>query len=233
MALEFHDCVRFKFRGIECPFETLKEDDEQPEDEPDKEGAEPKESVPAQERIPFLAHARKAESARIGEDLLKLPVLAHGDKEMREALERMRSVQDRGGLRSIPRAIPNLPDLVAPGRGRGAPFPSPGLVAPGIMAILAAIAITATLRSMRSTMSNPTSGQVRASETHVSKGLTRLGQTGKIGTRGGFGGLHTRAPTFRPQLRFSPQQRNQRLKELLGFGKEPVAGFDEFSETGF
>lgn len=226
MGLEHHDCDRFRAQGLMCPFEELREDDDFEDDK--------------SHRIPIAFPARRA-ADELGDNLLRFPTIAHGEPEMRKALERMAAIQQEGGLRSIPRAIPTLPDLppvVAPGRGRGAPFPSPVLGGRGIISILAAIAIMSTLRSMRSPTFNPTSQAVQTSERHVARGLTRLGQTGRIGTPGGFGGLHTQAATFRPgQLGLRPKvtiKGNNELRKLLGFGlKGPSAGFDEFSETGF
>ncbi len=207
MSLHLHDCDRFRAKDMLCPFQDLEEDD----DDPDTES----------EDLPLAIPARKQREMMV-DNLSQFPVIAHGDPRMKKALERMAAIQHGGGLPSIPREVPNLPF-----QGRGHPE---------LISILAAIAIMSALKGMRSITSSPSFQAVRVSESRVAKGLTRLGQSGRPGSRGGFGGIHTQAPRFRGAhgLRKVSQEQDNQLKRLLGFSLGPPgAGFDEFSETGF
>ncbi len=210
MALQFHECDRFRARGMSCPFEEMDEDDDDDEE---------------QDKLfpPLAIPARKRRDGDLANNLSQFPVVAHGDPQMKEALERMAAIQNEGGLQSIPNLIPSLPF-----QGRGHPE---------IISILAAIAIMSTLKALRSTGLGKGFQAVKVSETRVARGLSKLGGIGGSAVRPGppaGGGLHMRAPTFRgplPSPKVSKGQDNE-LRRLLGF-RGPLAGFDEFSETGF
>lgn len=208
MALHNHECARFRQFGMSCPFEELKEDDEEDEEH----------------RIPIAIPARRSQS-QMADNLVQFPIIAHGDPVMRKALERMAAIQHEGGLQSIPRSVPAMG------------LPSSGSVAQPLIAILTAVAIMEGLRRSRSLKSGASLKAVRASEVRAAKGLTQLSPTGRGSPRGqaagGGGGFHMKAPTFRkpltaPKLRSGDRQ----LRRLLGLPNR-VAGFDEFSETGF
>ena len=224
MPLHMHDCDRFRASGLACPYLGLKRKSRKKDREREKESEdrELEESL----KIPFIIKRdarQQAENDLLGEDLMKLPVIAHGDPAMKKALERMMQMQSKGGLPSIPRLIPELPSFEQGPRG--------------LIAILAAIATMAALERMRSTGSNPGFQPVRAAETQSAQGLSRLSQSGRPGSRGGFGGIHTRAAKFRTPLRTAPKirSRDNDLRKLLGFRSKGsgLPGIDEFSETGF
>lgn len=225
MPLHFHDCDRFRASGLACPYRELKKTKKKDrEEDPEREEQVEDRSLVDALRIPLPGKREKdlrQNSFLLGEDLMKLPVIAHGDPEMQKALERMLRIQDVGGLPSIPNFGTGLPSFDQGPQG--------------IMAILAAIATMAALNRLRSTGSNPSFQAVRASETQSARGLSRLSQSGLAGSRGGFGGIHTRAAKFRIPLRTAPK-RNQELRRLLGFKGSKgsgLPGIDTFSETGF
>lgn len=206
MALQFHECDRFRAKLIECPFRKFKEDtlDEEDDDEFDHE---------FDIRAMFPAK-RKDEELR---NLRQMPVIAHGDPVMKQALERLAAIKQDGGLTSIP----NIPVTDFPLQGRGHPE---------IIAVLSAIAIMSALRGMRSLKSSPSLQAVRLSETRVAQGLSKAlgrqsqGQSKSGGRVFGRGGIHVNAAAD--------------LQRLLGFNRKvgpagPVPGVDVFSETGF
>lgn len=226
--LLFHECERFTLRGIECPFRDLTKEEKKRQREREKE--ERPEEAEERDEIPVAIPARREQDKRhkmtreqqFADMLKRMPVIAHGDPKMKEALERMLRTQEEGGLPSIPReAIPR----------RG--FPLPELEGRGLIAVLSAIAIFEGLRQLRSTGSGTSSRAVRASELRAASGFNKL-----LGTSGrGAGGFLRQADRFRTPLRTSPkvtQEKDTALKRLLGFSLgKPQAGFDEFSETGF
>lgn len=228
--LRFHECDIFGVRGIECPFRDLTKEERKRKRERDKEEKEAEEEERDEIKVMVPARRRTGRDHRITrememvEQFRDMPVIAHGDPEMKKALERMRSMQNEGGLPSIPR-IPGLP--------------LPELEGRGLIALLAAIAISEGLRQLRSTGSMPSFQAVRASETRAAQGLSKLSRTGKVGHRGGFGGLMRQADRFRTPLRTSPKVSRERdiaLRRLLGFSlgrPSSGSGSDDFSETGF
>ncbi len=231
--LLFHECERFALRGIECPFRKMTREERKRQRERDKE--QPEKEAEEREGIRAMIPARRQDDKRhkmtreqaMAKRLADMPVIAHGEPQVRKALERMRQIQNEGGLPSIPRESTR----------RG--FPLPELEGRGLISTLAAIAIFEGLRQLRATGSGTSSQAVRASEMRAAEGLSRLSQSGKPGSRGGFGGLHTQPPKLRP-LRTSPkvsQEEDDALRRLLGFSLGPPAGpgsgSDVFSETGF
>jgi len=215
-VLHLHDCERFFAQGIECPFRRKIEHEEDDEEEEERQAQRDAGRFPHEIMFP----ARRS-NEDVGGQLSQFPVIAHGDPEMRERLERMAAFKRLGEL-------PSLPQISPP------PFGGRGL--PELTSILAAITIMTLLRSMRSTGFGQGFQAVRASEKVAAEGLSRLSRPGRQGSRGGFGGMHMQAPTFRGVLRFRKvsQGENQEMRRLLGFSLGPPgAGFDEFSETGF
>jgi len=200
-------------------------DDPSDEEEPDEEHKQVKRQAVAEkgqddrDLIPLPARRSNMD---VGGQLLQFPVIAHGDPVMRERLERMAAIKDIGGL-------PSLPNLKQPFFG--------GVGAREITAILAAMAIFSTLNAMRQITSSPSFPAVRASEQHAARGLSRLSQSGRPGSRGGFGGIHTQAQRFRTPafVRKVSPARNQRLRRFIGLtrpsGSLPFG--QEFDETGF
>ncbi len=215
-----HSCGNFRRFGMECPFLDIKGHD------PDNEHES--------RRIPFALPARRAND-EMEDNLRRLPTVAHGQPEMKEALERMAAIQREGGLRSIPRRVPELmPDF---GSRKVGDLPFGGRGHPELISILAAIAIMQGLRALRSRGFSPGVQSVSQSEMRSARGLNRASGTSGAGPRStgtvAGQGFHLRAETFRRPLR-APKlnERDEALKRLLGF-KGLRAGFDEFSETGF
>lgn len=178
-----HECARFTKVGLTCPFRRSEEDDD---DEPDEKAV--RELQDAQEKfdereIPFAVPARKTRDPenRMG----AISQFAVAPVELREQLERMAAFQREGGLQSVPRFPPlrATPDFPFQGRGH-----------PGLVSILAALAVMQGLRLARSGKLRTGLQQVKASEMRAAQGLSKAVRSVKSGGFArGRGGLHVNA----------------------------------------
>lgn len=208
--LHGHDCDRFRAVGLQCPFRKFREDEDQPDDEEEEKKRSRDQELPEEKGtdIPFMFPARRS---RIDLPKIRQLVVAHGDPEMAEALERMAAFKNTGGLPSIP----NFPRMKSP-------LSEQSMAA--IMAALTGIGVMQALRLMRQTGSNPNFQAVQASERHAAKGLSKVSNARGLGSArtSGRGGIHVNAAADLKRL-LRPRSLSSGLS----------AGVDTFSETGF
>lgn len=145
--MRHHDCDRFRASGLRCPFRRFEPDEEQDDDdEQDKDGF-PRFVIPARRE-------RDLEN-----NLSQLRVVQQ--PAIKEALERLAAIQNRGELESIPKiGVPNFP---LSGRGH-----------PEIIAVLSAIALMKFFGKMRSMGLGTTGPVVQAGERQLAKGLQKV-----------------------------------------------------------
>lgn len=198
MALFGHECDRFMVSGFrECPFRRRDEHEDDEDDDFD-------DAMEFRLAFPVKRNADQVEG--------RSPLtIAHLQPKMREALERMAAIKDVGGLPSIPRFDPTIPEFPFGGRGHQE-----------AAAILAALAAMQGLRLLRQTGSRPSLQAVQHSEKRAARGLSKVLGTSR--TRG-RGGLHVNEAANLRRLLFG-------RRKLLN-GTSLIAGFDSFSETGF
>lgn len=170
-GLGFHDCVRFWDVDLPCPFSSPEEEKKRRKERVrEREEGEKidrrEEEVRERELVPVVPPARRRRNPRVTEDmqrrmerLLELPLLAVGEPDLKKALERMRNVQSKGGLTSIPNVERTLQ--------------LPELGPQELIGVLVSIAISAflfRLPGMRHAMSLL---GVQLSERHVGEGLRK------------------------------------------------------------
>lgn len=182
-----HECDRFRVFGLRCPFGGLKEDEEDEDEEEEEEGQKA-------ERVPLMLPARRRSDADAQRELRNVTDIAVAPKELREALERLAAIKQRGAMRSIP-------ELPFGGRGH-----------PETFAALAAIALMTVFRALRKSGFGAGLRAVRIGEKHVSKGFSRVVRpqaSAGPGRTMGRGGLHVNAAADLRNLLFGRKQRRR------------------------
>ncbi len=162
-----HDCDRFKAVGLRCPFRRFEEEEDESQEE--EKGSFPK----------FMVPARK--EREVADNISRLPLVVHGQPQMKKALERLAAIQSGGGLSSIPQiGVPNFP---LQGRGH-----------PEIISALAAIALMKFFGAVRSKGFGMSGRVVQAGERRVAQGLSKvIGKVSGAGRTRGRGGFHVDA----------------------------------------
>lgn len=186
MRMAGHECDRFVARGLECPFRKAEEEEDFEEEEEKQDRAFPQ-IIPVAER-----RKQDARADMRPDNVLQFSQVV-GHREAMRGVERVAALQNVGGLQSIPMAS-QLSSLLSEGGVQS------------IFALLAALAVTASLLRGGGMRLSPQSLVVPASERHVAERLARpgglFGETNRLG-----------------------------IRKFFGFGAQ--GGFDSFNETGF
>lgn len=201
-----HECDRFAAEGMPCPFRLSPEDDDNTPEPLDRED---RNKFPQFIPFPLRKFPREIDQEQL-ERLKRLEQVrtrAISEEEMRKQLERLNSIQQRGGMRSIPR----IPDFPLQGRGHLA-----------TTSVLSAIALMTIFRMLRSGGFGTGLQAVRVGERHVAQGLSKVARPARSMGRGG---LHVNAAADLRRLLFGRRKQRER------FGS--AGNFDAFSETGF
>ncbi len=218
--MRHHECIRFDRRGIDCPFRKAKvEEDEEEEKEPVREPEAPderedRESVLIGERRKGAKDNRQ-QRLELTEQAAKTFIVAHSQKEVREAVERMHAFQNEGLLPSIP-PVGQFQNFLTSRFSELDPQRT--------IAIFAAIAISAFLLRQGRITSPRALSSVLAGETLVASQLRGLGE--KPDPDQEF--AHKMRANVRRQAR-----RVGQVDELKRLKLGGLAFGDEFNETGF